>query len=73
MAKSEVGNRTLEVLVKNQVGMFAKGRVDKGLLLVDLSKFADLAAKPSTVWLVPPCKPLVVRQTSMCNVCTQRM
>jgi hypothetical protein len=50
LAKAEIGGRALEVLVKNQVGMFTKGRVNKGALRIDLSKLADLAAAPVTNW-----------------------
>jgi len=50
VAKSDLGSRTLEALVKNHVKLFAKGRVNKGLLRLDLSKYYDLAARPQTNW-----------------------
>jgi hypothetical protein len=47
---NDLNYRTLECLVKNQVGVFARGRVTMGILRLDLSTLSNLANTPITKW-----------------------
>ena len=55
LEKSELERLQIEVSVKNQVGLFAKGRAKMGLLQLDLSQFGDLALNPQTQWYIASC------------------
>jgi len=49
MARSDVENHSIELMVKNSVGVFHKGRVNMGQLHLDLTHFDDVS-KASTEW-----------------------
>jgi len=49
VARSDVENRSIELMVKNSTGVFSKDRVNMGQLRLDLSQFDDVT-KASTEW-----------------------
>jgi len=49
IAMSDVASHTIELMVKNSIGVFSNRRVNMGQLLLDLSQFDDLT-KASTEW-----------------------
>lgn len=51
MSKAEAAAKTLELTVKNSVGLFSKNRVNMGFVQLNLSEIDDLC-KTVTEWLV---------------------
>lgn len=50
MGNMEIPFRSLDLAVKNDVGLFSKSRTDMGSVIIDLSKVGDLS-QAVTQWL----------------------